>query len=54
MRKRKPTRQVLTVVVWEGPAGVCCVHFPPMALTVLATGAITFTLDWNESMGEKA
>ncbi len=54
MRKRKSTRQVLTVVVWEAPAGVCCVHFPPMALPALATGAITFALDWNESIHEKA
>ncbi len=54
MRKRKPTRQLLTVIVWEALAGVCCVRFPRMALTGLATGAITFALVWNESMREKA
>ncbi len=54
MRKRKPTRQLLTVVVWEAPAGVCSDRSFRMALPVLATGAITFALDWNESMREKA
>ncbi len=54
MRKRKPTRQVLTIVVWEAPAGICCVRFPPIALPALATGAIMFALDWNKSIREEA